>query len=648
MRLSERGARRLVLLAGLFLGLCWALLVSPVPAGDKFHIAADRMAYEGHAWLFHLGKIVDRDFSAAWGPIPQVLARFAVALRSAHDFTGAGPMIYFVFRAAGVVTLVGWVWLLPLVKWWQALLPLFAFAWTIQGSGHAVFRVGAGLVALRLAAAALHCRPEAARGRTLIAASALVLASLCSVEIAVFASFAIGVGCLLLMIGAGGSDGRTALARAGAIFLEATLGWGALLILSFVTAVHRGQGLFVPLQRVFERATTYSLVFGKRWAAGEESLVVWALLLVLAVVASWRALRAKDDPLRFDYVLLMPFAIAFLKTAMTRSDRGHIAAGLLALLALLALLPASRARRPLIRGLEMVALGCGLLAWPTPTLPTVLFHLGSSDPVSAWRELREQMPDPELLPNELLAAASGRTGPVFVFPLQIALAAAMNRELVAPFDQAYGAATISMQNGLVSRLRAARPDLEVVYGLDGLPTWRVDRVQSITRSPEIARYLLSDFERNPRRIFDRGFLLLSRRAVPRRLRWEELDVRSRRQTRGKYTVELSPTASCPLMQIEMRLDYPAWRWIGWSGGVWLRASRKGVRVFRTRVVPLQTGRPFRTLASPLRGEDFARLFDDGAPPHGQGVDRLDLEAEACGPFCVPPRAIQVLGVECLR
>lgn len=643
---ARKALPALAAIGALVVGLYLALIVSPAPADARVRRGADAMAFLGQAWMLENGQVAYRDFSAAWGPVPQALARMAVAL-GPGSYLESGPMVYFVLRAVGVVALVAWVFWLPLQNSGWYLVPLVAFGWTLQSSSHAVFRVGIALIALRAAAWALAAQAGQVPWRRVpVAAVAMVVTALCSFDVFVYAMLALAFGSAMLALRGGVSERAPTLRSAGAIGFATFIGFAVMSAVATVTAADRSQGLLEPLERVSSRASTFSQVFGLPVESGWAGILAWSALAVVAVAGSWRSAVRADDPLRLDLALLAPFALFGLKSSVTRGDLSHVAFGLTGVLALLALLPAGRIRQTRERTVLLAVLAAALALWPASTLASGLPTHETADPLRAWRRLVEPGIDPGLLPQELFSTAAGRPGPLFVFPLQVGFAAAVERRLVAPVDQAYGAHTLDMQADVVEALRAAGPDLEVIYGLDGLPTWRVDGVQSISRSPVLVEYLLTEFRPEPERVLDGGYLLLRRRDSPRSLSWRRLPLREVSGGRS-ISVDFDRPERCPLLRLELELDYPRLAKLTWAAGVRVRGESAGEPVLSSRLVAVEAGRPFSTYLSPLSGASFAALFGDVPTSAAPPLDRLVLEAEDPGPFGVRPRRIRVAGVACL-
>lgn len=627
-------------------GLYLALVASPVASDSRTRLSADSMAFVGHAWLLEAGLWAYRDFSAAWGPVPQAIARLAVASRPDGDFLSAGPMIYFLLRAVGVVALALWVAWLPLARGGLVLVPLAAFAWTLQTSSHAVFRIGFALLALRACAAVLTAADGTVRPRAVVAAALLLVGTgLCSLDVLVYALLAL-VGAAAAAWALDRNRRRRIVVRTGAILGGFVGAGGALFAFAAATAVAGRNGSVTALGEVFARAATFSQVFGRPLEAAWPAIALWTALPLAAVGLSLAGARDGAEPLRFDLLLLSVFALLALKSAVTRADPGHVAFGLTATLALLSLLPALRALGANARAARLALVALALVAWPAPTLASGAPFAESVDPVASWRALAVRPIAPELLPRELLTAARRGDGPLFVFPLHAGWAAAAGRPLVAPVDQAYGAHTPASQAAAVAALEAAGAGLEVIYGLDGLTSWRVDGVPAITRTPVLAEYLLAGFVREPRAILDGGYLLLRRRAVPRRLAWRPIATRSRA---AGDAVELAwqPATRCPLYRLGLELRYPARYRLGWAAGVRVRGEGAGETRLRTRLVALEVDRPFVTWLSPLGPRNFATLFDDAAPAPVPELDRLIFEGETTGPFGVAPGEIRPLRLDCL-
>jgi hypothetical protein len=603
------------------------------------------MAFVGHAWLLECGQVAYRDFAAAWGPVAQALSRLGVALGPAAPLD-AVPMVYFVLRAAGSFLLALWICFIPVPHAGWAVLPTVAFAWSLQFASHGSFRIGAALLALRAAAAAMSASGRIPWTRVVLAGGLFVVAALCSVDVFAYAFGALVVGTVVLTARAETARRSDLIRRSGAVALA--IAAVLLLVLGVFagTATDSEQSLFEPARRVIERAATYSQVFGLPTRMPPALLGAWSLLTAFAAVGTWRVASCSDEASRCDLVLLGSFSLLLVKSAITRADDWHVSFGLTGILAFLALLPSAFVRSRAERRVAQLAFVGALVAWPGSFSTTARPGGESLGPVESWRSLTRRATNPELVPNRLLEIAQGARGPVFVFPTQIGLAAAARRPLVAPVDQVYAAHTIAMQRRVADEIRGAGSDLMVILGLDGGRSWQIDKVQSIARSPVIAEMLLAEFVPVSGSVLDGGFLLLSRRDRPRTLPWRPVAFRAGRSG-SALAAEFDRREHCSLLRLHLALDYAATARLGWAGGIVATGKSGARRVLRSRIVALESGAPFSILMSPLHGEQLAGVFEDGGPVAAPAIDRMILEPEDPGPFGVRPRRIELSGVDCL-
>ena len=83
--------------------------------------------------------------------------------------------------------------------------------------------------------------------------------------------------------------------------------------------------------------------------------------------------------------------------------------------------------------------------------------------------------------------------PILNFPYQTHIAILLHRQLVAPVLGAYSASTPALQRYYVESLQRV-PNLDVTYSVDGIASWPVDGVQTISRLPAIFDYFYENFQ----------------------------------------------------------------------------------------------------------------------------------------------------------
>ena len=654
-RPARRGQRAVLAAVLIALGLGLALVGSPMRPRARVQRGADGTAFRGLAWLLHEGRVSGRDFAAAYGAVPQALARAGVALRGGNDWAGALPAIYLVMCAVSWVLLVLWIALLPGVGWGVRLgvaAAALAIGWPWAFS---FLRPAAALLAARGCAELFREGPASGgTARVLVAAAGTAAVALVSFDFVVYLLAAVVSAALLgLAPGPWRVDDRPRLVRRllgyGVAVASALLGLSAL---ASATAVASGVGPLEPLRSTLELALTYPQTFGLPWAGALGESLVWALVVLSAATLSLLAARrAEGHPLRALLLLLAPLSLLALKGAMVRSDAKHIGLGLAPALLLLALVSCSDgARRRAWRGAGVVVVLAAIFLYPGRPVAAKLRLIQSWNPARAWSEMRERQPAEGVFPAHLVAtAARSPDAPLAVFPLQIGLAALAGRPLVATVDQLYAAHTPAMQRRVVRDLERAGPGLEVVYGLDGLSTWAVDGVPSIARSPVVFEYLLEGFRARPARLLDDGYLLLARRSRKRRLQWHDVGAGPLAPTAdgSAWVSRFASPRGCALMRAELVFRYPPERLLGWPAGASARLWAGHRLVLSARLVPLEVGRRFVIDLSPLAGRRFARLFLTRGRPRGPRVDRLELVPADGGPFGVAVRAFELGAVRCL-
>lgn len=642
---AQPGGTTLWSCVALAIGLYLALVSAPLPSDSWLHRSIDDSAFKGQAWMFEHGLLSGRDFQAAYGLVPQLLARGALALRFGEEYGGAAPAVRFVMRGASVSLLVVWSVLLPLER--RRSLPLLLVAGFGAGAAFqfSFLRPLAAMLALRASARVLGADRPPSPWDYLAAGVALATLPLISIDYFVYAAASVTSIAALSMASRhyGLGPGRAVARRLGVVGLSALaalLGW---LSVASATARSSDEGPLALLYRALELAATYPRTMGLEWGFTPGSSLVCLLLVVGASAAAAIAAARSTRPLGADFLLLFPFVVFAVKGALVRSDRPHLALALLPAL-LVALLVAAEAE--LDRRVRCALFGLALAAialWPGPQLPFRPPVIESFHPLRAWHAIRHAKVDRGVFPDAPIRSAAARKGPLFVFPLQPGYAAMAGRPPVGSVDQVYAAHDIAMQERLVGSLESAGPGLDVLYAIDGPMTWAMDGVQSISRSPIVAKYLLGGFLRcsNPEL---EGGAFVACRARGRRS-WKTLPFEATRQGK-EVELAIPATANCPVLELAIRIDYPAWSWLSWPAGVRFRAEGWGSPV-ETRLLPIEVDEPFVTLVSPLRGERFAELFNAGPPPQVGAPTGLHLEPEDGGPFGAEPKQITITALRCL-
>ncbi len=134
---------------------------------------------------------------------------------------------------------------------------------------------------------------------------------------------------------------------------------------------------------------------------------------------------------------------------------------------------------------------------------------------------------------------------------------------------------------------------------------------------------------------------------PGRLETELLEAERLASDNG-LEVRFRDTQACPLLKLQVRLEHPAWRLLGWAAGVELEARDGNRQVAATRLLRLDEDRLYETFFALAPEEELVELFDPGGRPRGPRFDALRLSPESGGPFGVQVRAVDLGEIRCVR
>jgi hypothetical protein len=349
------------------------------------------------------------------------------------------------------------------------------------------------------------------------------------------------------------------------------------------------------------------------------------------------------------------------RSAFTRSDVGHIALAFTPCVLLLALLAAGELQRT--RRLGAASAGALLLllaGWPLSDVGGIGRALGAPIRFDRTRDRLDELRRVEIDRQGLLRRASLRRGvpsrlaavraqldgdAVAVVPWESHLAIALGVPQAGAILQAYAVHTPEAQARYLEALRR-QPAARVLLAVDHLGTRPLDGVMTTARLPVMVRGLLEEFEPPGAPGRAAPFLLLRRRAVPRRLSAAPLAIAGRTTSeRGREDVLVAP-APCRLLAIELVLAYPPWVTFGRPEPIELEVSGPRGPIVLSRVVPLRAGEPFEILVPLLSMERFVELWAEpaGTVPQVTGL-RLRRVSE---PLAAAPWRREVRGVSCLE
>jgi hypothetical protein len=593
--------------------------------------------------MWEQGKISGRDFYFTYGGVSQMLARFGQWMHQSQSAYDSLPLILLSFHLACIVLLAIFLLWMRRLSWFHTLFIYAAATFLNLFSEPTSFRV----LILMLCAAGV-VRTVAAgnvkqrRAWASVCGLLCLVAQLITVELGAYAVFIITASFLLLLFKVDRRSMTESLWIVLGIFLAGNL------IIGFASrpayAYH-----FYALEML--RGYTYGM--GSNWALGLWPTLALVLAGVYALGTAVSLSRRMDAR---DCALLLSLAICSavsLKSALIRSDLGHITQGLSPTVVLFLVLglgwPISRA----MKKLWMALFAALLLAWPWAGASAFLhfksvFDGTASLPAKVKQILSASSKIEEAVPPELpLAVESARNTPVLVFPYQNSIGIALRRPLVAPVLLAINAATESLQKYYVDALDRAGPDAEVIYAVDTIGSSPIDSVQSITRAPLIFEYLWRSYELVPGQKSGAGFYLLRKRPHPKDLRIRELRFRTDHARDKGVEAILDEPAACSTVRFDLKIRYPAARFLGRPAGLEVAFSRGSAAVLRSALVPIEISRVFSTDVSLAGPDQFIEIFGP-APPPGRIWDRVQFTPRPSDWLGWPPNQVKLVSIKCLE
>lgn len=588
---------------------------------------------------FEHGEVAGRDFFYTYGPATQAVTWLATRLHAERDVLASAPLADLLFVALNLVLLCVLLW------WFELGIAGTALAFVILAAArvaehYATFRVLLVVFAALAAGAALAApgrRRQLALG--FVAGALAVLAQLVSADLLVLAVLAMVATGLLSTAVAVVRELRLGFPGTAAVLAEwpAILGVGA----AATAAVAAGNlavaafgapamGFLGYHREWVAMIAGYGLTMGQGWALDAGRTL--ALLAAVALLGVWTLRCAGPaNPQRARLLALLGAAVVCARSALTRSDLGHIALGFTPWVVLLAVLAGLELKRTRALGPgSLCAMGLLLASWPLTDLGGIGRALGAPAQLAEVRQrvhaLRHATVDRSAVLRraplhrgvqsrlgQVRAALEGG-GRLAVVPWENHLATALGAVPAGSILQAYAVHTPEAQQRWLDALRA-EPTTPVLLAVDHLGTQPLGAVLTPVRLPAIWRGLLEELR--PAAPADAGgapYLLLERRTAPRRLRARPVAVRGRSTTAHGGEQLALVAAPCRLLSLELRLDYPPWLALGRPEPLELEVSGPGGPIVVSWVVPLRQGASFEILVPLIPMDRLAELWAEATPP----------------------------------
>jgi hypothetical protein len=265
-----------------------------------------------------------------------------------------------------------------------------------------------------------------------------------------------------------------------------------------------------------------------------------------------------------------------------------------------------------------------------------------------WQALHESEVDRRSIVPEALEQAIDPRKQILNFPYNNVMAIALGRPSLAPILQTYAAFNEDLQQLYVRELALNRDSTEIIYGPDGLVSYQVSDVQSITRTPIIFKYMFENYTLKTDQAFAGGYVVLTPRPHARSAVATSLAYTTR-ASGGDITLALDRPAACGLLEFDASIHYPATAVLGRPNPVVLRFYHGDQLLAQGNLVAIERGRPFSTFFYIGPPEHFSQLFADQASADANTVfDRMEISPEPHDIFGVAPDSVTIGNLRCVQ
>ena len=262
---------------------------------------------------------------------------------------------------------------------------------------------------------------------------------------------------------------------------------------------------------------------------GVSGILALLLLIVCRYLRDSRRKNLTVSGRTLALLAMICFCIIWMRSGLTRSDWKHIWLALFpALFLITCFLPCYlRAEGSRLKWLTpAVSILCLSAAYTmSPGAPTALASIPllpswESSPLNAIRSIeirgaRLEINHPTLIEATAVAAALPGNS-LYVFPYEIALNAITGKRLMNHTLQSYAASTNHLEEATVARLEAEQHPPVILF----TDSYDIDGVEALTRTSQIFRYLLKNYELVERQ---QSFLVLQRN-IEGKGHWQEQEL----------------------------------------------------------------------------------------------------------------------------
>ena len=593
---------------------------------------------------FHQHYIAGRDFYFAYGPLAQVIAWTGARLHSPWSPIDSLPLILLAFGCFSIV-------LLGLILALITDIDATACLWIYAGitalnlfSEPTSFRVLILMLAATCTYRALKSTSSNSMLKWTTATGCIaIIGQLITIELGLYslvaAASAIAIHCLRK---ARSRDILPCYAVLAAVYGLGNLGISIAFVLS-----SRGHGLFDYQRYSLELIRGFNYTSGIPWALGGISSAVLVTVVVFTILsASWLISKTEHSALA---ISLITVALITLKSAVTRSDIGHITQSVSPFVFTFLVFGFLFFRENHTRyrfGIPWAVIFIALfVVWPWSSRSALadLRNAAKNPPLSKIAKLRTTIADPaQLLPPELQFLSVQSQRPLLPFPHEVDIPVTLKSPIVSPVFQSFQAGVTSLQQFYVREIENLGNNLDVIYATDS----SLDGVQSISRVPAIFEYLYRNF----RLAVDNEaggcrFCLLTRNPIPAAMKTQIVALQTTNTTAGLQMRSHTPQ-TCSLLKLNMQIDYSVARFFGHTTPVDMRVYRAEGAVMQTRLVPVEVNQPFSTYVSLIPPDQFYTVFQHHSVPQ-LSWDELRMDSHSVDWAGVTPSSIRIAEIECV-
>jgi hypothetical protein len=410
------------------------------------------------------------------------------------------------------------------------------------------------------------------------------------------------------------------------------------------------ENLFDFQYYALEMIRGYTQVMGLMWGFNLLKLVVVVLLvayIIWFIIVNLRVLPITESYL---FIALFVVALSQIKSLFSRSAAPFALFICVPLVFVLIGFPGWRARHN--RFVWSAILVFYIVCWgtfaPAPfAAVTATFEGNNNLPGKVEDMLKPARINPTLASPQLKSLLDPNPQvKLFTFPYQYSQALALGKQNPHPLIQSYLGMTFPLQDKMVRELEQSLPNVEVLFSAEapGKGSEIIDYTPDPTRTPRIFEYIFSRFEIKRDVLVDDRMLVLKPRATPRGFEGIPLEF-----DYNGGTVRLKQPASCTLLHLTSKIDYPPTRQITRPNPLTAFVRLDDKLLLEMRVVPLEIGKSFSTYLPlyPTNGVSYREMFANRTVV-GQSWNVISFVPTTSGYLGVDPSSVKVEKIECIR